>query len=144
MPSNPLYFAGCQISTDEESKYFPPELVSHCANDTETVYYCYVVDLQHDSYSSYQLRGIVLAVRTRLKFDDERLTFDLDVDKGSLLVQVNYSGVVRLTSEEVTIIFMTFILSLLVTCKKVGNTFYILSPDFTMSEVSSQSIQNSS
>lgn len=104
MPSNPLYCAGCQIYTDEESKYFPPELVSHCANDTEAVYYCYVVDLQHDSYSNYQLRGIILAVRTRLKFDDERLTFDLDVDKGSLLVQVNYSGVVRLTSEEVTII----------------------------------------
>lgn len=92
---------GCQIYTEEESKYFPPELVSHCANDTETVYYCYVVDLQHDSYSSYQLRGIILAVRTRLKFDNERLIFDLDVDKGSLLVQVNYSGVVRLTSEEI-------------------------------------------
>ncbi|KAK4359766.1 hypothetical protein RND71_021995 [Anisodus tanguticus] len=93
-----------QIHTVEESKYFPPELVCHCGNDSEAeaVYYCYLVELQHDSYNDFQLHGIILAVRTRLKFDDEILAFDLDVDRGRRLqVQLYHSKVVTLTSEEI-------------------------------------------
>ncbi|KAK6786604.1 hypothetical protein RDI58_015129 [Solanum bulbocastanum] len=90
-----------QIHTVEESKYFPPELVSHCGNDSEAVYYCYLVELQHDSYNDFQLHGIILAVRTRLKFDDEIMAFDLDVERGRLQVQLNYHKVVTLTSEEI-------------------------------------------
>ncbi|KAH0777655.1 hypothetical protein KY290_009066 [Solanum tuberosum] len=92
----------CQIHTVEESKYFPPELVSHCSNDSEAVYYCYLVEMQHASYNDFQLHGIILAVRTRLKCDDEILAFDLDVDRRGLLqVQLNYSKVVTLTAEEI-------------------------------------------
>ncbi|KAL3355451.1 hypothetical protein AABB24_019498 [Solanum stoloniferum] len=91
-----------QIHTVEESKYFPPELVSHCSNDSEAVYYCYLVEMQHASYNDFQLHGIILAVRTRLKCDDEILAFDLDVDRRGLLqVQLNYSKVVTLTAEEI-------------------------------------------
>ncbi|KAL3323675.1 hypothetical protein AABB24_038037 [Solanum stoloniferum] len=92
----------CQIHTVEESKYFPPELVSHCSNDSEAVYYCYLVEMQHASYNDFQLHGIILAVRTRLKCDDEILAFDMDVDSSGLLqVQLNYSKVVTLTAEEI-------------------------------------------
>ncbi|CAN4114972.1 unnamed protein product [Withania somnifera] len=91
----------CQIPIVEESKYFPPELVSHCGIDSEAVYYCYLVELQHDCYNDIQLHGIILAVRKRLKFDDEIVAFDLDVDRGRLQVQLNYSKVVTLTSEEI-------------------------------------------
>ncbi|KAK6775177.1 hypothetical protein RDI58_026178 [Solanum bulbocastanum] len=92
----------CQIHTVEESKYFPPEFVSHCSNDSEAVYYCYLVEMQHASYNDFQLHGIILAVRTRLKCDDEILAFDLDVDRRGLLqVQLNYSKVVTLTAEEI-------------------------------------------
>ncbi|KAH0667918.1 endoribonuclease Dicer homolog 2-like isoform X1 [Solanum tuberosum] len=92
----------CQIHTVEELKYFPPELVSHCGNDSEALYYCYLVELQHDFYNDFQLHGIILAVRTRLKFDDEIMAFDLDVDRrGRLQVQLNYHKVVALTSEEI-------------------------------------------
>ncbi|TMW86618.1 hypothetical protein EJD97_021111 [Solanum chilense] len=92
----------CQIHTVEESKYFPPELVSHCGNDSEAVYYCYLVELQHDACNDFQLHGIILAVRTRLKFDDEIMAFDLDIDRrGRLQVQLNYHNVVTLTSEEI-------------------------------------------
>ncbi|KAH0711484.1 hypothetical protein KY289_007443 [Solanum tuberosum] len=92
----------CQIHTVEESKYFPPELVSHCSNDSEAVYYCYLVEMQHASYNDFQLHGIILAVRTRLKCDDEILAFDLDVDRRGLLqVQLNYSKVVTLTAKEI-------------------------------------------
>ncbi|KAK4707858.1 hypothetical protein R3W88_028783 [Solanum pinnatisectum] len=92
----------CQIHTVEESKYFPPELVSHCSNDSEAVYYCYLVEMQHACYNDFQLHGIILAVRTRLKCDDEILAFDLDVDRRGLLqVQLNYSKVVTLTAEEI-------------------------------------------
>ncbi|KAM3283045.1 endoribonuclease Dicer 2 [Capsicum chacoense] len=91
-----------QFHTVEESKYFPPELVSHCGNDSEAVYYCYLIELQHDSYNDFQLHGIILAVRTSLKFDDEILAFELDVDRmGRMQVQLNYSKVVTLTSEEI-------------------------------------------
>lgn len=87
-------------------------MVSHCSNDSEVVYYCYLVELQHESYNDFQLHGIILAVRTRLKCDDEILAFDLDVDRrGRVQVQLNYSKVVTLTSEEVTIILMFFIIS---------------------------------
>lgn len=82
-------------------------MVSHCGNDSEAVYYCYLIELQHDSYNDFQLHGIILAVRTRLKFDDEILAFELDVDRmGCMQVQLNYSKVVTLTSEEVTIILL--------------------------------------
>ncbi|XP_049381530.1 endoribonuclease Dicer homolog 2-like [Solanum stenotomum] len=92
----------CQIHTVEESKYFPPELVSHCSNDSEAVYYCYLVEMQHASYNDFQLHGIILAVRTRLKCDGEILAFDLDIDRRGLLqVQLNYSKVVTLTAEEI-------------------------------------------
>ncbi|KAH0713477.1 hypothetical protein KY289_009436 [Solanum tuberosum] len=71
----------CQIHTVEESKYFPPELVSHFGNESEAVYYCYLVELQHETYDDFQLHGIILSVRTRLKCDDEILAFDLDIDR---------------------------------------------------------------
>ncbi|XP_060186301.1 endoribonuclease Dicer homolog 2-like isoform X1 [Lycium barbarum] len=91
-----------QIHTVEESKYFPPELVSHCGNDSEAVYYCYLVELEHESCNDFPLHGIILAVRKRLMFDDEILAFELDVDRGRRLqVQLNYSKVVTLTSEEI-------------------------------------------
>ncbi|KAH0745344.1 hypothetical protein KY285_007001 [Solanum tuberosum] len=92
----------CQIHTVEESKYFPPKLVSHFGNESEAVYYCYLVELHHETYDDFQLHGIILAVRTRLKCDDEILAFDLDVDRrGRVQVQLKYSKVVTLTSEEI-------------------------------------------
>ncbi|XP_027768905.1 endoribonuclease Dicer homolog 2-like [Solanum pennellii] len=92
----------CQIHTVEESKYFPPEFVSHFGNETEAVYYCYLVELQHETYDDFQLHGIILAVRTKLKCDDEILAFDLDVDRRRRVqVQLKYSKVVTLTSEEI-------------------------------------------
>ncbi|KAG5574731.1 hypothetical protein H5410_054865 [Solanum commersonii] len=89
------------INKELESKYFPAELVSHFGNESEAVYYCYLVELQHETYDDFQLHGIILAVRTRLKCDDEILAFDLDVDRrGRVQVQLKYSKVVTLTSEE--------------------------------------------
>ena len=74
--------------------------------------------MQHASYNDFELHGIILAVRTRLKCDDEILAFDLDVDRRGLLqVQLNYSKVVTLTAEEVIIVLMALIISLLVTYK---------------------------
>ncbi|XP_049381531.1 endoribonuclease Dicer homolog 2-like [Solanum stenotomum] len=92
----------CKIKIVEESLYYPSEFVSHCGNESEAVYYCYLVELQHDSYNDFQLHGIILAVRTKLKCDDEILAFDLDIDRrGRLQVQLNYSKVVIFTSEEI-------------------------------------------
>ena len=102
MTSNLLYYAECKIKIVEQSLYYPSEFVSHCGNESEAVYYCYLVELPHDSYNDSQLHGIILAVRTKLKFDDEILAFDLDVDRrGRLKVQLNYRKVVIFTSEEV-------------------------------------------
>ncbi|XP_047256670.1 endoribonuclease Dicer homolog 2-like [Capsicum annuum] len=92
----------CQMHTVEESKYFPPELVSRGSNDSEAVYYCYLVQLQPDFRNDFQLHGILLAVRTKLEFDDKILSFDLDIDRrGRLQVLLNYSKLVKLTSEEI-------------------------------------------
>ncbi|KAG5574730.1 hypothetical protein H5410_054864, partial [Solanum commersonii] len=76
------------------------------------------LELQHETYDDIQLHGIILvvrtrlkcdelhgiilAVRTRLKCDDEILAFDLDVgNRGRVQVQLKYSKVVTLSSEEI-------------------------------------------
>ncbi|KZV54253.1 endoribonuclease Dicer2 [Dorcoceras hygrometricum] len=50
-----------------------------------------------------QLQEIMLAVPTRLGFDLETIDFDLDVDRGKLLVHARYRGQIILTSEQIAL-----------------------------------------
>ncbi|XP_059665631.1 endoribonuclease Dicer homolog 2-like [Cornus florida] len=92
---------GNEIYSDDQAKYFPPELVSHCVNDSMNLYHCYLIQLRRNFDYDVPLHDIVFALRTELELDDENMTIDLEVDRGSLTVHVKYVGVVELNSEQV-------------------------------------------
>lgn len=88
------------------------------------------------------LHHIVLAVRTRLGCDEETLKFDLDVDRGSLIVQLKYVGLIRLASEEVNIsnIVQEILALTLKNCSGISQSFFYIKLQLTgssLSEVSS-------
>ncbi|KAA8537034.1 hypothetical protein F0562_029512 [Nyssa sinensis] len=92
---------GNEAYVNEQAKYIPPELVSHCDNDSVKLYHCYLIELKRSFEYDILLNDVVLAVRTELELDDENMTFDMDVDRGCLTVHMKYVGVLRLTSEQV-------------------------------------------
>ncbi|XP_073037868.1 endoribonuclease Dicer homolog 2-like [Primulina eburnea] len=92
--------SGGECSVDEQTKYFPPELINSCGNG-DTVYYCYLIELKQNFQYEVQLQEIVLAVPTRLGYDLEMIDLDLDVDRGKLLVHIKYMEHIILTSEQI-------------------------------------------
>lgn len=84
---------------EEQVQYSPPELVGYHGNESERLYYCYLLELQQEFNYTVQPQDIVLAVRMRLESDVETLNFDLDVDRGKLIVHVKYIGSITLTTE---------------------------------------------
>ncbi|CAK9167068.1 unnamed protein product, partial [Ilex paraguariensis] len=92
---------GYEPNVDEQMNYFPPELVSQFEDDSVKSYHSYLIELRRDVEYNIPLQDIVLAVRTKLNFEDDSLAFDLKVDRGKLTVNIKYVGVVSLTSEQV-------------------------------------------
>lgn len=82
-------------------QYVPPELVGCAGNETEILYYCYLIELEPDFNDDIKPHNIVLALRIRLELDVKTLNFDLDIGKGSLMVTMRYIGDIKLASEEV-------------------------------------------
>nr|GMD74464.1 endoribonuclease Dicer homolog 2-like [Ipomoea batatas] len=70
-------YLGCQ------PKYLPPEFVGSRDNVPQTSYSCYLIELNKYCYKKTQLQNVILALRTRLESDDEKLSFELRVDGGS-------------------------------------------------------------
>ncbi|CDO96786.1 unnamed protein product [Coffea canephora] len=92
-----------QAHEEEHMPYVPSELVGCPGNDSETLYHCYLIALQPDFSCDTKPHDILLARRARLEFDDETLTFELDVDRGKLKIRMNYIRQIKLTSEEVVL-----------------------------------------
>ncbi|XP_059665629.1 endoribonuclease Dicer homolog 2 isoform X2 [Cornus florida] len=92
---------GNEIYSNDQPKYFPPELVSHCVNDSMNVYHCYLIQLSRHFDYDIPLHDIVFALRTKLELDDDNMTIDLEVDRGSLTVNMKYVGVVKLDAGKV-------------------------------------------
>ncbi|XP_019186542.1 PREDICTED: endoribonuclease Dicer homolog 2-like [Ipomoea nil] len=86
--------SGSVLYNDEQPRYFPPELIGCCEKAPETSYYCYLIELQH-----YQ--NIILAVRTKLGFGSERLTFELNVEGAYREGHLFHVGVIKLASERI-------------------------------------------
>ena len=84
--------------------YVPWELVGRPGNDSEILYHCYLIALQPGYSCDTMPHDILLATRARLEFDDETLTFELDVDRGNLKIRMKYVRRIKLASEEVNII----------------------------------------
>ncbi|XP_052186204.1 endoribonuclease Dicer homolog 2-like isoform X2 [Diospyros lotus] len=102
---------GCEPYVDDQANYFPPELVGHHENNSTRLFHCYLIEMQRNFEYNVPLHHIVLGVMTKLEIDDEKIAFDLEVDKGNLSVWANYVGVMSLSSEEV-LLCQTFQISL--------------------------------
>nr|GMD74462.1 endoribonuclease Dicer homolog 2-like [Ipomoea batatas] len=91
----PYQELGCQ------PRYFPPELVGTRDNAPQTLYSCYLIELNRFYYKRTQLQNIILALRTRLESDDEKLSFELNVEGGSWVGETVYIGDVGLSNEQI-------------------------------------------
>ncbi|XP_052184122.1 endoribonuclease Dicer homolog 2-like isoform X2 [Diospyros lotus] len=92
---------GCEPYVDDRANYFPSELVGHCENNSTRSFCCYLIEIQRSFEYNVPLHHIVLGIMTKLELDDEKITFDLEVDKGNLSVRVKYVGEMSLSSEQV-------------------------------------------
>ncbi|RAL54473.1 hypothetical protein DM860_001601 [Cuscuta australis] len=92
---------GCVHYNDKQPKYHPPELIGCHGNDPETVFYCYLIELSQYSYQDTQLQNVILAVKMKLEFGDEKLTLDLNVDGDVQKGRFYYVGEFKLTSEKI-------------------------------------------
>lgn len=92
---------GHEPYVEVQPRYFPCELVGSCANDAETRFDCYLIELKQDFQYEVKPQGILLAIRGRLDNDVENVNFDLDADKGKVIVSVKEVGYVTLNPEQV-------------------------------------------
>lgn len=86
---------------EEQLQYVPPELVGQSENDLNKLYHFYSIKLTKNFQYDIPLQDIVLGVNTKLELDNEQLTFDLEVDRGTIDVSITYIGTNFLTSEQV-------------------------------------------
>ncbi|XP_019181512.1 PREDICTED: endoribonuclease Dicer homolog 2-like [Ipomoea nil] len=91
--------SGCVAYNDEQARYSPPELVGCCGKDPEASYHCYLIELQHYRHNGSHLQNIILAVRTKLGFGTEKLTFELNVEGECREGHLLHVGLIKLTSE---------------------------------------------
>ncbi|KAK2658225.1 hypothetical protein Ddye_004758 [Dipteronia dyeriana] len=97
---------------DEHPVYIPNELVNHCLQETNTLYYCYLIELKQNFAYDIAVHDIVLAVRTELDSDIANLNFEMEVDRGRLSVNLKYVGPILLNP------------SLVLACKRFQNTLF--------------------
>ncbi|OVA08941.1 Helicase [Macleaya cordata] len=87
---------------DEIANYFPTELVSHCASSSEEeLYHCYSIGLKQNFEYNVSLRDIILLMKCDPKSDFEDLDFHLDVSRGSVSVNMVYTGTIYLSANQV-------------------------------------------
>ncbi|RAL54476.1 hypothetical protein DM860_001604 [Cuscuta australis] len=93
---------GCVDYIDEQPRYFPLELIGCGSSDPETALHCYLIELHHYCYDNTQLQNVILAVKVKLEADDdEKLTFELNVDGITREEPLLYLGQIKLTSEKI-------------------------------------------
>ncbi|KAJ4968818.1 hypothetical protein NE237_015519 [Protea cynaroides] len=87
---------------DEHDNYFPGELVGHSQSDfQEGLHYCYLIELKRNFEYDVALKDIILVVRCDLELGSMNYEFDLEIDRGSVTVNIIYSGTMHLNPEQV-------------------------------------------
>lgn len=77
-------------------------MINPSLKDPVTPYHCYLIELDQKYEYEVSPQGIVLAVRSELEYDVGNVNFDLQVDRGTMTVSMNYVGVIHLTAEQVS------------------------------------------
>ncbi|XP_065874496.1 endoribonuclease Dicer homolog 2-like isoform X2 [Euphorbia lathyris] len=85
------------IAYDEEQPiFFPPELVEQTLEESGTMYYCHLIELNQTFDYDIRAQNIVLVTRSKLDSEILSLNFDLEVDGGLLMVKLKYIGTIEL------------------------------------------------
>ncbi|XP_040999401.1 endoribonuclease Dicer homolog 2-like [Juglans microcarpa x Juglans regia] len=92
---------GNEPYVDKQPSYFPPELVGHVPKNSNTLYHCYLMELEQKFVYDIPVHDIVLLLRNKLESELGSLHFDLDVGRGSLTVNFKYVGEINLSKDQV-------------------------------------------
>lgn len=87
---------------EEQVQYIPLQLVGgQRGNEPETLYYCYLIELETDFEYPIKPHDIWLAVRSPLQLENDSLIFDLYAERGCIKIKLSHPGEFRLNSEQV-------------------------------------------
>ncbi|XP_047956209.1 endoribonuclease Dicer homolog 2 isoform X1 [Salvia hispanica] len=94
---------GYEPYLDEQDRYFPEELIGYHNDESKMPYYCYLLELEPNFQYDVKPQNIVLAVHKMLNRDLGEFGFDLNADRGKMIVNVNLVGKLTLTPSEVAL-----------------------------------------
>ncbi|MBA0759745.1 hypothetical protein Gotri_022582 [Gossypium trilobum] len=92
---------GKESYNDDQPIFFPPELVNQDSQESMTKYYCYLMELKQNFGYEFPVQNIILLVRSQLEMEAKSVGIELEVDRGTLTVNLKYIGLIRLTSDQV-------------------------------------------
>ncbi|KAJ1414388.1 Ribonuclease III domain [Sesbania bispinosa] len=92
---------GSEPYNEEQPSYVPFELVNHVSNNSNTIYYCYLIELKQNFSYYITVQDIFLATRFELDPEIGSVQFDMCFDRGSLSVNLSYKGTMNLSPDQV-------------------------------------------
>ncbi|KAL4318063.1 hypothetical protein GQ457_18G021210 [Hibiscus cannabinus] len=94
---------GKEPYNDDQPIFFPPELVTQGLQESLTKYYCYLMELKQNFDYEFPVHNIMLLLRSQLEMDEESVGIELEVDRGTLTVNMEYIGPISLNSDQVNL-----------------------------------------
>ncbi|KAK8987614.1 hypothetical protein V6N11_027360 [Hibiscus sabdariffa] len=94
---------GKEPYNDDQPIFFPPELVTQGLQESLTKYYCYLMELKQNFDYEFPVHNIMLLLRSQLEMDEQSVGIELEVDRGTLTVNMEYIGPISLNSDQVNL-----------------------------------------
>lgn len=87
---------------DEQPSYIPSEMIaSFCPSDAGVLYHCYLIELKRDFAYNVPIHNLVLGMRSELESDIANVQFDLQVERGKVMVNLKSVGTISLEPNQV-------------------------------------------
>jgi endoribonuclease Dicer len=90
---------------EDQPSYVPLELVNRMPNNSNTIYYCYLIELKQNFSYDITVQDIFLATRVKLDLETECMQFDMCFDRGSLSINLRYKGSINLSPDQVSLYY---------------------------------------
>ncbi|KAK8484509.1 hypothetical protein V6N11_021492 [Hibiscus sabdariffa] len=94
---------GKEPYNDDQPIFFPPELVTQGLQESLTKYYYYLMELKQNFDYEFPVHNIMLLLRSQLEMDEKSVGIELEVDRGTLTVNMEYIGPISLNSDQVNL-----------------------------------------
>ncbi|XP_039018173.1 endoribonuclease Dicer homolog 2-like isoform X1 [Hibiscus syriacus] len=88
---------------DVQPIFIPPELVTRGLQESLTKYYCHLIELKQNYDYEFPVHNIMLLLRSQLEMDKKSVGIKLEVDRGTLAVDLKYVGPISLDSDQVNL-----------------------------------------